>query len=62
MLFIGTESLERVEVPFAMQEIKDNAFYGCKNLKNIIIDKPKDSIIGSPWGNPFGLRAVKWLR
>ena len=53
--------LKKVEIPSSIQKIAANAFQDCSNLKEIIIDKTKDSISGSPWGNPFGLRAVKWL-
>ena len=54
--------LKKIEIQSSIQKIVDNAFQDCSSLKEIIIDKPKDSISGSPWGNPFGLRAVKWLR
>lgn len=49
-------SLEKVEIPSTIETLgsKDygpyTVFYGCTNLKQIIINKPQDSIVGAPWG------------
>ena len=60
--FDMASSLTRVELPSTIEEIQDGAFSRCNSLKEIIVDKPKDSILGSPWGAPFGLRTIKWLK
>ena len=42
--------------------IYSNAFQNDKLLKEIIIEKPENSISGAPWGCPFGNRSVKWIK
>ena len=37
-------------------------FDDCSALKEIIVDKERGSLNGSPWGCIYGDRAVKWLR
>ena len=54
-------SLTTVEIPNSVNEINTNCFANCgDNLKQIIINKPKGSIPGSPWGCIYGDRAVIW--
>lgn len=54
-------SLEEISLPNTITDISYehfdemgypyyNAFQNCTNLKKITIDRPKDSIVGSPWG------------
>lgn len=52
--------LKRVEVAASVNSIGANAFSRCSQLSEIIIHKPAGSITGSPWGCPYGERAVKW--
>ena len=54
-------SLEKLEIPNSIESIKE-CFQEASSLKEIIIDKPKNSISGSPWGCVYGERAIKWLR
>ena len=60
--FKNATNLKRIELSNFIEKIGINAFENCGELREIVIDKAKDSILGAPWGNPFGLRAVKWLR
>ena len=54
-------SLTTVEIPNSVNEINTSCFANCgDNLKQIIINKPKGSIPGSPWGCIYGDRAVIW--
>lgn len=54
--FQSCTSLEKVEIPNTIEELGNElygsytVFSGCTNLKQIIIDKPQDSIKGAPWG------------
>ena len=50
-------NLQKIEIP----AIGSNAFSRCNNLTEIIIHKGENDITGSPWGCPYGLRAVKWV-
>ena len=59
--FQNDGNLRKIIIPNSIKSIGHNTFNNCNNLREIIIDKPKNSIPGAPWGNPFGLRAIKWL-
>lgn len=54
--FQSCTSLEKVEIPNTIEELGSElygsytVFGGCTNLKQIIIDKPQDSVKGAPWG------------
>ena len=36
--FYNCRSLEQIQIPGNVKEIEDYVFYGCKGLKNVIID------------------------
>ena len=40
-----------INIPSSVSFIGNNALYACYDLKTINIDRPKNSITGSPWGN-----------
>ena len=50
--FSNCTSLTSITIPSSVTYIgtSGNAFEGCSKIKTIIINKPKDSIEGSPWG------------
>lgn len=55
-------SLEKIEIPNSVETIEKDCFANSSNLTQIIIDKEKGSISGSPWGCRYGDRAVTWKR
>ncbi len=54
--------IESIDIPSSIETISETAFSGCSKLSNINIDKKQNSITGSPWGAPKGLRAVNWKK
>ena len=54
--------IESINIPSSIETISENAFSGCSKLSNINIDKKQNSITGSPWGAPKGLRVVNWKK
>lgn len=54
--------IESIDIPSSIETISEIAFSGCNKLSNINIDKKQNSITGSPWGAPKGLRVVNWKR
>ncbi len=60
--FARCNGLTKLEIPNSIEVIGNWAFSECSNLREIIIDKSKGSISGSPWGCTYGERAIKWLR
>ena len=59
MYGIGIES---IDIPSSIETISATAFSACSKLSNINIDKKQNSITGSPWGAPKGLKAVNWKK
>lgn len=59
-MFSECYSLKNIEIPSSVESIGGTAFSRCNNLTEIIIHKEENDITGSPWGCPYGLRAVKW--
>jgi hypothetical protein len=61
----GFCNIETITIPSNVRYItpKDDvfsgSFYGCTNLKEILIQKPEGSISGAPWSNVSGI-TVKW--
>jgi hypothetical protein len=53
--------LSSIEIPSSVTSIGSSAFSYCNKLTRISINKTRNSIIDSPWGDPYGLRAVDWI-
>lgn len=51
---------KRIEIQSNIESISVGAFNVANNLKEVIIHKKKDEIAGSPWGNPYGDKAIIW--
>ena len=60
--FAGCNKLTRIEIPTNVNKIGENCFSYCMNLNEIIVNKAKGEIEGSPWGADKGERAVIWLK
>ncbi len=59
--FNDCQSLETITIPSSVTSIDSTCFSKCINLKEIIVEKPKDSISGAPWGATTNGRVeVKW--
>lgn len=52
--------LTKIEIPSSVEKINTDAFWCSDQLREVVIHKPEGSISGAPWGNSFGLRAIKW--
>ena len=57
---VAFSSVRKIEIPSSIQEISTSAFLDADDLEEVVIHKKKDSIAGSPWGNPYGDRAIIW--
>ena len=55
-------SLTKIEIPHSVIKINSTCFANSSNISEIIINKEKGSITGSPWGIPKGERTIKWLK
>ena len=53
-------SITAIEIPASVKTIDSNAFSRCKALTKIVVKKSKNTISGSPWGCPYGDKAVIW--
>ena len=49
-----------IELPSSIKEIDSRAFAGTPKLKNMYIDKSKNSIQGAPWGANAGEKILQW--
>ena len=49
-----------IEIQSQIKQISISAFRNANKLSEVIINKKKDTISGSPWENPFGDRAIIW--
>ena len=58
--FDACVNLQKINIPSTVTSIGSNAFSRCYSLQEINIDKAEGEITGSPWGCPYGDRAVKW--
>ena len=58
--FTYNSVMTEIDIPSSVETIGNNAFGNCSNLSAINIDKPENSITGSPWDAPKGLRIVNW--
>ena len=55
------DGLTKITIPSTVEKISTSAFNNANNLTKIQINKPKNSISGSPWGAIRGDRIVEWL-
>ena len=58
--FDACGNLQKINIPSTVTSIGSNVFSRCYSLQEINIDKAEGEITGSPWGCPYGDRAVKW--
>ena len=58
--FIYCTALTTITIPASVEKIGSTCFSYCKNLSEIIINKPEGTISGSPWGATKGAKVVKW--
>ena len=58
--FWNCSGIKIIEVPSTITEIDKNAFQGASEASKIIIHRKENAISGSPFGSPFGLRAIEW--
>ena len=60
-IFSGCTGLKTIEIPKTIKSINAWALSGAKGAEKVIIHKKENSIAGSPFSSPFGLRAIKWV-
>ena len=60
-IFNSCTGLKTIEVPNTIEKIDIRAFAQAEYLSKIIIHKKENAISGSPFGSPFGLRAIEWV-
>ena len=53
-------NIQKIEISSNIEKINAKAFVNSQELTAVIIHKGKNSISGSPWGNPYGERAIFW--
>lgn len=53
--------LASIDIPSSVDSIDSRCFENCNKLKKVNIYKAKGSIEGSPWGVPYGEKALFWL-
>ena len=59
-VFTGCSKLLNIDVPSTVKSIDTNGFANAISTSKIVIHKKENSISGSPFGSPFGLRAIEW--
>lgn len=60
-VFEGCNGLKKIEIPSTITKIDSRAFDGATEVSQIIIHRKENAIAGSPFGSPFGLRAIQWV-
>ena len=60
--FSHCSGLTSITIPNSVEKINGICFIFSDNLAQINIDNTKNSITGAPWGLPYGMRAINWLR
>ena len=60
--FNSCSGLTSITIPNSVESISNRCFASTNNLTSINIDNTKDSIAGAPWGSPYGMRVINWLR
>ena len=58
--FFGCNKLTKIEIPATIKILSSHMLEGAVNTNEVIIHKKQDSVEGSPWGSPVGLRIIKW--
>ena len=53
-------NLNEIEMPSSVKSIGSSCFSQNGQLERIIVNRPKDSITGAPWGATKGDRVVIW--
>ena len=61
IVFYSCTSLKEIEIPGTIKKINSDAFGGTSATSQIIIHRKENAISGSPFGSPFGLRAIEWV-
>ena len=51
---------KKIEISSKIEKINGLAFNIANNLSEVRIDADKGKVSGSPWGNPYGERAIYW--
>ena len=59
--FGNCTELKSIEIPDTIEKIDTSAFLEAESLSRIIIHRKENAISGSPFGSPFGLRAIEWV-
>ena len=57
---LASSNIKEIEIQSKIKTISSQAFTNASNLAKVIINKNKNEISGSPWGNPYGERAIYW--
>ena len=58
---LNGSNTKKITIESQISEINKAAFAGANNLSEVIIHKKNDgTLTGSPWGCPYGDRAIKW--
>ena len=52
--------LKEIDIPTNVEKIGSSCFGDATNLEKIKINKPANSIEGSPWGAIRGTRIIEW--
>ena len=52
--------LTEIQIPASVKTIRNNCFDNSYNIRKINIDKPYQTIEGSPWGCIYGDKAIEW--
>ncbi|MEG2646032.1 MAG: leucine-rich repeat protein [Clostridia bacterium] len=58
--FYYSTKIENITIPSSVVNINNDVFGQCQALKQINVEKEKNSILGMPWGAPYGVNTVKW--
>lgn len=58
--FGACTSLKEIQLPASIEKISSNCFSSAVQLERIVINKPQNTVDGSPWGAVKGNRIVEW--
>ena len=58
---LAASNIKKLEIQSKIREISTKAFENANNLTEVVIHKKNDeTLTGSPWGCPYGDRAIIW--